>query len=350
MMLDRRDVLLRTLTDMQRHQQGNHGWAVLHESMALLAGAGSGSPMDAVLGSVWQSRPRMSEAHLITLLGIALRTVAERQPRAAALFRPEQPAAERARLLAEVLDSHGEEIIAVISERSNSFTGARRFLVPQLVLGAYAAHQRIGSVRLLDIGTSIGLLPRQLNNRTVFERFAPDLEWYPRAPSFRHIPLTARFGVDAPPLPTLEWVRGCHGPSAYYNERLSEVEWSLAQTEAAAADLRILPLDILNLPALGRFLRAHRINVATCNFVLYQYDGPTREQVIAAITRNLAWPGLLLSMEPGHELRRMGARVRAHLPGRADALHVADVSDAHFVGRVTTGPGFAELTGADRAP
>ncbi len=222
--------------------------------------------------------------------------------------------------------------------------------MPQLVLGAYAAHQRIGSVRLLDIGTSIGLLPRQLNNRAVFERFAPDLEWHPGAPSYRTIPLAARFGVDAPPLPTLEWVRGCHGPSAYYDERLSEVEWSLAQTEAAAADLRILPLDILHLPALGQFLRYHRINVATCNFVLYQYDEPTREQVIATITGNLERPGLLLSMEPGHELRRMGARVRAYRAGGTEALEVADVSDAHFVGRVTTGPGFAELTGAYSRP
>ncbi|MBT2406561.1 hypothetical protein J7I97_11570 [Streptomyces sp. ISL-87] len=334
---------------MQLHQQGNHGWSVVHESMALLAEAGPDPSVDQLLAAVWRSRPLMSDSHLITLLGIALRVVAVNNPRAAAVFEPELPAAERANLLAEALRRHHDEITSVVTEQSNSYTGARRFLVPQLVLGAYAEHHRINEVRLLDMGTGIGLLPRQLNNRAVFERFAPGLEWDPQAPRFRPIPLTARYGVDAPPLPTLDWVRSCHGPSAYYTERFSEVVWSLEQTESAAGGIGISALDILDLPALTDFLRTHRINVVTCNFVLYQYDEPTREKVIAAITSSLGRPGLFLSMEPGHELRRMGAQVRGYLTGGRSPLHVADVSDAHFVGRVTTGPGFAELTGVDRS-
>jgi hypothetical protein len=348
MEFDRKDLLLRALIDMQQHQQGNHGWSVVHESMALLAG-NVPTGLDRLLASVWHSRPLMSDSHLITLLSIALRVVAAHDPQAAALFKPELPPADRANLLSEALHRHYEEIVAVVTEQSNSFTGARRFLVPQLVLGAYAEHHRIDQVRLLDIGTGIGLLPRQLNNRAVFNRFAPDLEWYRQAPPFRPIPLAARYGVDAPPLPTLDWVRACHGPSSYYTERFSEVVWSLEQTTSAAESVSISPLDILDLPALAEFLRTHRINVVTCNFVLYQYDEPTREKVIATITCSLGRPGLLLSMEPGHELRRMGAQVLAYVTGERDPLYVADVSDAHFLGRVTTGPGFAKLTGPDRS-
>ncbi|MGW0748177.1 DUF2332 family protein [Streptomyces sp. NPDC002587] len=337
---------------MQRHEQGNHGWSVVHESMAVLAGSGSAPTVDRLLESVRRTRPRMSTSHLITLIGIALRTVAAQAPRAEALFSPELSAAERATLLSETLEEHHERITAVLTGRSNSFTGARRFLVPQLLLGSYAAHHAVDAIRLLDMGTGIGLLLRQLNNRVVFDRFAPDLEWSPRQPPYRTIPLVERHGIDAPPLPTLEWIRACHGPSAYYDERFSEVLWSLEQTSSAdtAADASpvISALDILDLPALDGYLRTHRINVVTCNFVFYQYDEATRGEVIATIKEALAPPGLLLSMEPRDGLRRMGARVEAHLTGGIGStgpLHVADVSDAHVLGRATAGPGFTELTG-----
>ncbi|MCX4528804.1 MULTISPECIES: DUF2332 family protein [unclassified Streptomyces] len=332
---------------MQQHEQGNHGWSVVHESMALLAGSGSAPAVDRLLESVRGARPRMSTSHLITLIGIALRTVAARDPRAEALFSPELPPADRAKLLSETLDSHRDRITAVLTGRSNSFTGARRFLIPQLLLGSWAAHHGVDGVRLLDVGTGIGLLLRQLNNRAVYDRFAPDLRWNPGPPPYRTIPLLERHGIDAPPLPTLDWVRACHGPSAYYDERFSEVLWSLEQTASVDGSLRISALDMLDLEALTGYLRAHRINVVTCNFVLYQYDEATRAQVIAAITRALAPPGLLLGMEPRDGLRRMGARVEAHPTGGAGPLHVADLSDAHVLGRATAGPGFTELTGLD---
>ncbi|MCJ1676145.1 DUF2332 domain-containing protein [Streptomyces sp. APSN-46.1] len=347
-MSDGKDLLVRTLSDMQQHEQGNHGWSVVHESIALLAGSGSAPAVDLLLESVRLTRPRMSTSHLITLIGIALRTVAAQDPRAEALFSPELPAAVRAKLLSETLKEHHDRITAVLTGRSNSFTGARRFLIPQLLLSSYAAHHAVDGIRLLDMGTGIGLLPRQLNNRVVFDRFAPDLEWSPQPPPYRTIPLVERHGIDAPPLPTLEWIRACHGPSAYYDERFSEVLWSLEQTASADTSSIISALDILDLPALTRYLRTHRINVVTCNFVLYQYDEATRGEVIATIKEALAPPGLLLGMEPRDGLRRMGARVEAHLTsgtGSTGPLHIADVSDAHVLGRATAGPGFTELTG-----
>ncbi|HEY5833177.1 hypothetical protein [Streptomyces sp.] len=350
---------------MQQHQQGNHGWSVFHEGLSLAAadsrthpgpdagpdsasGSGPGE-LDRLLSAVWRARPRISDSHLITLLGIALRTVADTDTDAARVFRPQLPGAVRAGLLSAALARHHDAIAAMVTEQSNSYTGARRFLVPQLLLGAYAAHHRIAEVRLLDIGTSIGLLPRQLNNRTVYDRFAPGLSWHPAAPAYRDIPLAARFGIDAPPLPTLDWVRGCHGPSDYYTERFSEVVWALEQTAGTAGDIGIHALDMLDLPALADFVHSHHINVATCNFVLYQYDEPTRERIIATVTGALRRPGLLLSMEPGYELRRMGARVRGYRAGSTAPLHLADVSDAHFLGRVTPGADFAGIAGAVRS-
>lgn len=346
-MHDGKELLVRALGDMQRHEQGNHGWSVVHESMALLAGSGSAAELDRLLDSVRRTRPRMSTSHLITLIGIALRTVAAQDPRAEALFSPGLPPADRARLLSGTLGEHNELITAVLTGRSNSFTGARRFLIPQLLLGSWAAHHGIDGMRLLDVGTGIGLMLRQLNHKAVFDRFAPDLEWSPCPPPYRTLPLDARHGIDAPPLPTLEWVRTCHGPSAYYDDRFSEVLWSLEQTESADGTFTISALDVLDLQALARYLRTHRINVVTCNFVLYQYDAATRGQVIDTIREALAPPGLLLGMEPRDGLRRMGARVEAHPTGSAGPLHVADVSDAHVIGRVTAGPGFTELTGLD---
>ncbi|MFG2297758.1 hypothetical protein [Streptomyces sp. NPDC048603] len=345
---------------MQQHEQGNHGWSVVHESMALLAGSGSAPAMDRLLESVNRARSRMSTSHLVTLIGIALRTVAAQDSRAKALFSPELSASDRAELLSRTLEEHHDRITTVLTSRSNSFTGARRFLIPQLLLGSYAAHHSIHAIRLLDVGTGIGLLLRQLNNRAVFDRFARDLEWSPQPPPYRTIPLVERHGVDAPPLPTLEWVRACHGPSAYYDERFSEVLWSLEQTTSAGTSASasagtsaevsptISALDILDLRALAGYLRTHRINVVTCNFVLYQYDEATRAEVIATIKEALSPPGLLLGMEPRDGLRRMGARVEAHLTGGTGStgpLHVADVSDAHVLGRATAGPGFTELTG-----
>lgn len=354
MLPDPRESLFHALTDMQQHQQGNHGWSVLHEALGLAAAdsrthSGSGSEeLDRLLSEVWRARPRISDSHLITLLGIALRNVADTDPDAAQVFRPELPGPVRAGLLTTTVARHHEVITAMIMEKSNSYTGARRFLVPQLLLGAYAEHHRMAETRLLDIGTSIGLLPRQLNNRMVYDRFAPGLRWFPAGPEYREIPLTVRFGIDAPPLPTLDWVRGCHGPSDYYSERFSEVVWSLEQTTEEAGKTCIQALNILDLPTLAEFIRSHRINVATCNFVLYQYDQPTRERIIATVTGALHRPGLFLSMEPGSELRRMGARVVGYRAGGTSPLHLAEVSDAHFLGQVTTGPDFAEIAGTVR--
>ncbi|MEU2977640.1 hypothetical protein ABZ678_11695 [Streptomyces hirsutus] len=355
----RKESLREAVADMCHHQQGSHGWSAFHECLGVVAASRHPAGLDRLLASLWRSRPHISDAHTITLLGIAVRHHLRRLGSPTEVFDPEQPLAHRASALAHLLETQGHAISRHMESHSNSYTGARRFLLPQLVIGAFAESRGMRGVRLLDLGTSIGLLPRQLNNEVIFRRFAPDLRWHPAAPPYRPIPLDFVCGVDRPPLPTLEWVRTCHGPSDYYEQRLAEVLWSLEQSSLkqssreqssperpgnAADEVRLLPLDLLDSPRLAGFLTEHRINVVTCNFVLYQYGSGTREELVRTVMRALGTPGLLLVMEPSHALARKGCTVHAYRDGSTEPLHVADVSDAHFMGDVTVGPGMSVLT------
>jgi len=341
----RKQALLASLAEMRRHEQGSHGWSLFHESLSEVAESAAGGGLDRVLSAMWRQRPDISDAHAITLLGIAVRQLALQDGGPADVFRAELSASRRAPALARALSERAPDVLRLMENHSNSYTGARRFLVPQLVIGAFAAARDVREVRLLDLGTSVGLLPRQLNNTVIYDRFAADLRWHPAPPPFRTIPLGHVGGVDRPPLPTLAWVRACHGPSDYYERRFEEVRWSLEQ--AAGTEVELRPLDLLDLTAVEEFLRARRINVVTCNFVLYQYAEDVRLQVVEAVTRALGSPGVLLSMEPSHALTRMGCVVRAYRDGDTRPLHVADVSDGHFMGTVTVRDGMAELLGQE---
>jgi hypothetical protein len=58
----------------------------------------------------------------------------------------------------------------------------------------------------------------------------------------------------------------------------------------------------------------------------------------------LGTPSLLLVMDPTHQLARMGCTVRAYQDGSSRPLHIADVSDSHFMGVVTVRDGMDVLT------
>ncbi|MEV0636586.1 hypothetical protein AB0I77_16795 [Streptomyces sp. NPDC050619] len=347
MFLTRKESLRTALADMCHHQQGNHGWSAFHECLGGVAENGVSSGLDQLLSTLWGKRPYITDAHTITLLGIAVRHLLADEGGPAEVFDPGLPLTRRVPALARLLAERGDALARIVESQSNSYTGARRFLLPQLVVGAFAEAHGVRRVRLLDLGTSIGLLPRQLNNEVIFDRFAADLDWHPAAPEFRRIPLEFVCGVDRPPLPTLDWVRTCHGPSDYYEQRFEEVVWSLEQSKAAEQDVLLQPLDLLDLPRLADFLRSFRINVVTCNFVLYQYGEDVRRQVVDTVVGALGAPGLLLVMEPSHALARMGCTVHAYRNGSSEPLHLADVSDGHFMGDVTVRPGLGVLTGRD---
>lgn len=343
--LDRLQSFAFTLSALQLHQQAHHGWRVLHQTLEGVLEEGLPS-LHRLLETVWTNRPHISDVHLVTLLGAAVRHLGMSGPEAGLIFQPRASQHDRQEMLARLLTAHEVSLTESISDHSNSFTSARRFLLPQVVLGQFAVSAGIGQVRLLDLGTSLGLLPRAMNNRAVFDRFAPDLLWTPRTLEYVDIPLALRRGVDRDPLPTLDWVHSCYGPSSYYEERFNELLWALRATAAAAAEVTVDALDVLDERALAEYLRHHRFNAVTCGFVLYQYDEQTRRRVIDCVTSNLDAPGIFLSMEPSHELLRMGCRVHAYLAGDPAPLHVADVSDAHFMGVVTIGPDLNALLDA----
>ena len=333
---DRLASLSRTLTAMSAHEQGHHGWSGLYEALRSLIGQDAPS-LARVLTAAWSSRPHMSDSHLVTMISILIRDLTRGRSARHDEFQFDEIPAWEAQALHGLINEHEADLVRALGRRSNSFTGARRFLVPQIMLGAYAQAARLPEVRLADLGTGIGLMPRQLNNPSIFERFSEQLRWFPGAPGYLDIPLASRHGVDKHPLPTIDWVRACHGPSQYYDERFGEVVWSLEQCEASGAQIRLDALDISNAAELRAYLSDHHFNVVTCSFVLYQYSDEVRDRVVSTVAACLPAPGLFLSMEPASELSRMGARVHGYLAGASRPLDLAHVSDAHFIGSVARG-------------
>ena len=78
------------LQAMQWHQQGHHGWRLLQEAMAHLHSVGMPA-LTRLLVTCWQARPHISDAHLVTLLGVAVREIALRDPAIALVFDPANP-------------------------------------------------------------------------------------------------------------------------------------------------------------------------------------------------------------------------------------------------------------------
>jgi hypothetical protein len=102
---------------------------------------------------------------LLTLLGIALKEIA---PGPFESIVTGSSANARLAVLEKTLDHYKAEISKIIRTRQNSFTSARRFLVPQVILSAYFAQQDGQEARFADFGTGLGILPRQLNSPEQF--------------------------------------------------------------------------------------------------------------------------------------------------------------------------------------
>ncbi|NUR25404.1 MAG: hypothetical protein HOV83_06065, partial [Catenulispora sp.] len=314
---------------------------VLYETLHDLLTTGDRG-LHAVLDECWATRPAISNPHLVTLLGIGIREISLRSLDVGRLFDGDEDRDKRAEILRKALADDADALTAVVSNSSNSFTGARRFLVPQLLIGEFAARRGLTDVRFLDLGTGIGLMPRQLNNKTVFDRFAADLS-IPAQLRYRPIPLSARHGIDMSPLPTLDWVRACFGPSPYYSDRYRELLWSLDETADVADHVTVDALNLLDREQLAEYIRAHRFNAVCCSFVLYQYDPELRTRIVENIVHSMSGPGVFLSMEPSHGLLRQGCTVTAYLARVPEPLHVADVTDGHFLGAVHAGPDLARF-------
>ncbi|WP_379035998.1 hypothetical protein [Paractinoplanes deccanensis] len=285
-----------------------------------------------------ESRPNATASHYVSLLCIALKGVIG-DWRDSPVLDESLDMSQRVKLLTAAAEAGEDEILDIVLTKQNSFSGARRFLVPQIIVSHFA-HRHGIRVRLADLGTGAGLLPRQLNDRASFERFSPDLTWESWKPSFVEVDYEQRWGLDRTSPKEVDWFRQCYGPSAYYDDRYAELVWAFEQEAVKGAALHTENLDLLDAEAVARFVHEHQINVVTCSFVLYQWNPAVRKDVINAVVGSLRAPGLFVSLEPTGDLLTPGASIRVYLPGDSSPIEVGTVSDGHCIGTVAAGPDF----------
>jgi hypothetical protein len=336
----------RNAAEQLGHHPQDHGWRDVYRLFA--AGFAAGSPGLLKVSTVaHELRPEHSITHLITLLGIAIKQ--EAGPRFDLLRQPTPPE-HRLELLEDVVSTRIPEIVGMLCERQNSFTGARRFLVPQAILGAYFSSGRY-ECSFADLGTGLGVLPRQLNSRISYETLGRELSWPDGLPPYRAIPLVARFGVDRPPLPSIEWVSACYGRSEYYAALLGELNDAQSVDDVRCAEVSYEEVDLLDLAALSDFLTRNHINAATISYVLYEIEPERRRLIIDAIRGSLAEPGVLLTMEPNDGLSLPGCTVTLYESNGVQSI--CRVSDGHFRGAVLPLEhygAFASAVGLHRPP
>lgn len=316
----------------------DHGWREIYRLFAYGLGHGS-EPLVDVVTTAKVRQPTRSDVHLVTLLGIA---VSLRAGMLVTNLMDDRPATDRLADLENLIRRHRIEIDEILAARQNSFTAARRFLVPQILLAAYFAQQP-QPARFADLGTGLGILPRELNSKALFERFSYDLAWPDGNPVFQPVPLEARHGVDRGPFPDLAWVRSCYGPSAYYTAQFHELLEIHALPEVRLAEVRYHELDLTDLTALRRFLTEYEINVVNLCYTLYEIEPPKRAAIVDAVAESLSGPGLMVVTEPHGELSQPGCMVAIRDHADPVLRPICAVSDGHFRGRVTALAGYREF-------
>jgi hypothetical protein len=329
---------------LRTHPQ-DHGWQQFFRAVDILLREQSPILLR-VLQNCLTSRPQVSATHVVTLLAQATKMALHRDAPAigSGLGVESSTPFQFARRLERTLARHERLIAETLVLRQNSFTSARRFLLPQIVLSRYFRRLGLVDVNFLDIGTGLGLLPRQLDKQHIFERFSPDLLWPDGVSPFTPISIGKRFGADRAPLPDLEWVRHCYGPSSYYDGLLTELQSVLEDPGISSEPVELVELDILDTDRLGEFIRDNRIHAANCSFVLYQYEQEARKAVVKCVVQSLQTPGLFISMEPRGELAVPGCEVRLYESGDLKPILFAVVTDGHFLGRVVPSLDFQSFT------
>lgn len=313
--------------ELGKHPQ-DHGWRELYRLIAL--GLRQDVPaLVQTLAHMRLAQPASSHVHLVTLLGIAIKRV---DPAALAMMAGDTPIEGRLGVLIATLDTYAATMVEICTLRQNSFTGARRFLIPQALLGVYFGGDR-GACRFADLGSGLGLLPRQLNVAALYDRWGSDLVWPGGLPAFRTIPLEVRFAVDRAPMPDLEWVRACYGRSEYYDDLFGEILYTQRIEDIDRSAVRHVELDIADRVSLAGFLVGNQINTANLSYVLYEFDEARRGEIVETILDALQPPKVLILTEPNSGLTRQGCTVTLYENGCQH--RVCTVSDGHFRGIVT---------------
>jgi hypothetical protein len=313
---------------LAQHPQ-DHGWRGLYGLFD--HGLRNSAPgLTGILVDSYHFRP-ISATHLLTLLGIALKL---ELPGAFANLVADGPYDTRLAFLEACLAENPRLLDSVLKNRQNSFTCARRFLLPQIVLSSFFPPGKNAGIRFADLGTGLGILPRQLNSRSLYERFSPDLSWPGGIPEFRELSLTCAFSIDRGPLPDLHWVSACYGQSDYYSDLFTELQCTLGDPAVQDARVHTMAVDLMDTEALADFLRSNRINAANISYVLYEMPEQTRKDILRAVVSNLDSPGILMVTEPSEELHRQGCLVELYQQGRFEPMSLCFVSDGHFIGHV----------------
>jgi hypothetical protein len=308
----------------------DHGWRELYKLFSY--GLDRSAPnLTATALSHHRARPTLSETHLLTLLGIALKAIA---PQSCESILADTSPELRLKALEEIIDRNYARISKIIRNRQNSFTSARRFLVPQVLLSAYFAQEGIQEVRFADFGTGLGILPRQLNVPEQYKEFSADLIWPNGVPSFRQIPLSARLGVDRGPMPDLNWVHACYGGSDYYAHLYTELLHALSAPGVETAEVDYKEIDLLDFGAVTAFIRERKINVANLTYVLYEMERAKRSEVVEMLARALYPPAVMVVSEPHKELHAQGAVVEFFHSGEITPQTLCFVTDGHYKGYV----------------
>ncbi|MPZ28161.1 MAG: hypothetical protein GEV12_17575 [Micromonosporaceae bacterium] len=312
-----------------RHPQ-DHGWRELYRLLAHGLSRPDTPHLHDLAAAALAGRPTSSDTHLVTLLGIAVKSV---DPAGFPRLVDDRPVEQRLATLEGLLSRHRRQIDQVLTRRQNSFTGARRFLVPQVLLAAYFARQEQPAT-FADLGTGLGVLPRQLNCKSLFDRYAPELTWPGGRPAYQPIPLAARYGVDRGPFPDQRWVQSCYGPSPFYAAQFRELTDALERPEVRAVEVGYHELDLTDRAALGVFLRGQGINAVNLSYTLYELDPASRAEVLDTLAGSLHPPGFVIVTEPNDGLARPGCTVSVRDHADPTLRRVCTVSDGHFTGVV----------------
>jgi hypothetical protein len=313
---------------LAEHPQ-DHGWRTIYRLFDYSLRR-SAPELKSLLLDCYTARPT-SPTHLLTLLGIALKLKA---PSDFASLNSDSSYGHRMIQLEVVLAQDSEFFRNILLSRQNSFTCARRFLVVQVLLGAYFTDHGVPAPRFADFGTGLGILPRQLNSGNLYKYFSPDLIWPGGIPAFKPVELESIFAMDRGPLPDLDWVRACYGTSSYYANLYRELLFTLADPGVIGSKARFGDLDLVDVDVVGRFIDERRINIANMTYVLYELPSDKRERVLEAIVSHLHPPGLLIVTEPCDELHQQGCIVTLYEHNSLDPLVLCFVSDGHFRGSV----------------
>lgn len=327
---------------LANHPQ-DHGWRELYRLLAAALESGRTPLLTRLLLAHQQSNIQGSPTHAVTVLGIALSTCLTPQA-FASLFEPIDMSTKIGHLEIFMREYFGE-LERILVTRRNSFTGARRFLIPQVLLSAFFGQHRKVPCVLADLGTGLGVMPRQINSHQSFERFAPNLRWPQDIPAFQSFDIAKRFGVDRPPLPTSDWVKNCYGVSDYYRALYKELCDSFEIPDVQAVDVTYMAIDIVeDSTSLERFLTVYGVNAVNLSYVLYQVSTEARMEVLRTVQSSLRPPFIVVVVEPGGMLGRQGCTVRVYTHDSPEPLHVCSVSDGHFIGNVSPGPDYMAFT------